>query len=369
LAFRALPQSPPSRLDAAMPPSTTTDPSAGALISSALGAFLVMAAATAVQVITITPPHAAHPSAPFVHPVPPLPERSHLHSPLEPASSDEPTTPDDDPTCVDDHPSCPAWASAGECSKNAAFMRSSCRASCHVCNSTRPRPRELSSCEDSNANCATWAAIGECDSNPGYMLHHCPVTCRMCQSATCFDKSDDCAARCRGGAASNFSAAQKCYSDPRLLGECAWTCGACAEHRFSKPQCKRDPSAAPAAVPGSVDKIFSSIAAREGATVHSREPWVITVDNFLSHQEADEVIAAGSNHGTGWARSQAGDGIQAARTSSTAWCEGKCLANPTVQRIEARVSELLLGIPMEYSEPMQASSCVEAARGAELCGS
>ena len=61
----------------------------------------------------------------------------------------------------------------------------------------------------------------------------------------------------------------------------------------------------------------------------------------------------GSESGTGWARSQAGDGVQAARTSSTSWCKGKCLTNWAVQNVEQRVSALMGGIPMEHAEPMQ----------------
>jgi len=258
-----------------------------------------------------------------------------------------------DPGCVDSNPSCEQWARSGECFKNEAFMRSNCRASCHECNGGKPKPKKLGGCEDTNDNCATWAAIGECDSNPGYMLEQCPVTCKMCQSDTCFDERKDCADRCKGGVESNYSATLKCYYEPQLLDECAWTCGACKEHRFSKPQCKRAAGAKAAAVPGSVDKIFSSIAEHEGATVLSREPWVITIDNFLTSAESDAIIAAGSNSGTDWGRSMAGDGVQASRTSSTAWCQGRCLADPTVQAVEKRVSDLLGGIPMENAEPMQ----------------
>ena len=88
-------------------------------------------------------------------------------------------------------------------------------------------------------------------------------------------------------------------------------------------------------------------------TILSSDPWILTIDNFLTSEESDAVLKAGSNSGTDWARSQAGDGVQAARTSSTAWCKGKCLQDPTVRAVEQRVSSLLGGIPMENAEPMQ----------------
>jgi len=254
---------------------------------------------------------------------------------------------------VDDDPNCEQWARSGECERNRAYMERSCRASCHVCASNKPKPKPVEECEDRNANCATWAAIGECQSNPGFMLQNCPITCKMCQSKTCRDELDDCADRCRGGAASNYSESLHCYSNPELVEKCAWTCGACKEHRFKKPQCARAPGSTPAAVPGTVNSMFQRIVdGTPGVTVLSEEPWVIVIDDFLSSAEADEILKAGSSSGTAWGRSQAGDGVQAARTSSTAWCKGKCLANPTVRAVEDRVSTLL-GIPMENAEPMQ----------------
>lgn len=287
----------------------------------------------------------------------------------KPKAEMQPPTPKEprDPNCVDSDDNCAAWAKGGECDRNPEFMKASCRASCHVCNGGKPRPKKANACEDSNTNCATWAAIGECQSNPGFMLANCPVTCKMCQSETCFDALPDCKERCRGGAASNFSESVNCYYEPELVEKCAWTCGACKEHRFDKPSCKRRAGVRPAAVSGSVNSIFQRIADEEpGATVLSSPqgdgPWVITIDDFLSDAECEAVKAAGSNQGSSWARSQAGDGVQAARTSSTAWCKGTCLGDPTIQTVEKRVSDLLRergaseGIPMENAEPMQVGS-------------
>ena len=270
-----------------------------------------------------------------------------------------------DPNCVDSDESCESWARSGECDRNQGFMHSNCRASCHICNGGKPKPKRANACEDSNTNCATWAAIGECQSNPGFMLQNCPVTCKMCQSETCKDELDDCTARCKGGIASNYSENLNCYYEPELVEKCAWTCGACKEHRFDKPQCERRKGTKPAATPGSVDKMFNRIkddlpnaftpgsGTTPSVNVLSSEPWVITIDDFLSSEECDDILKAGSHSGTAWGRSQAGDGVQAARTSSTAWCKGACLQHPTVQRVEQRVSDLLGGIPMDNAEPMQ----------------
>ena len=250
-----------------------------------------------------------------------------------------------DPSCVDEDESCEQWARAAECDRNKEFMHTKCRASCHICASNKPKPKSANACEDTNNNCATWAAIGECQSNPGFMLTQCPVTCKMCQSETCKDDLPDCTERCRGGAASNYSENLHCYSQPELVEKCAWTCGACKEHRFDRPMCKRDKSLLdqPHTVkPGMVNKIFQRIVDEQpGVTVLSSDPWILAIDDFVTSEESDAVRDAGSESGTGWARSQAGDGVQAARTSSTSWCKGKCLQNWAVKNVESRVSSLM----------------------------
>jgi hypothetical protein len=70
-------------------------------------------------------------------------------------------------TCQDTHPNCGYWAGVGECSRNPAYMLTSCCASCAA-----------GTCTDSNANCGYWASIGECSRNPGYMRTGCCSSCR-----------------------------------------------------------------------------------------------------------------------------------------------------------------------------------------------
>ncbi|KAL3919641.1 MAG: hypothetical protein SGPRY_005556 [Prymnesium sp.] len=260
-------------------------------LSSLVGASTVLIVSFVIQMRGHLPvtasPSGGYPSAPIMETEPPrvdstLQEQKAQAHPNSKEFADKAFK----ETCSDKNPSCEAWARVGECFKNSRYMRDRCAASCHICASSKPAPKKPSACEDTNANCATWASIGECDSNPGYMLTQCPVTCRMCQSSSCFDARDDCAERCRGGVESNFSASVRCYSEPSLLSECKWTCGACDEHRFSRPACKRDSEAKPAALPGTVDKIFSSIAQREDATVRSREPWVRPPTSLPHHPAA-----------------------------------------------------------------------------------
>ena len=51
-----------------------------------------------------------------------------------------------------------------------------------------------------------------------------------------------------GGIESNFSESLRCFYEPELVEKCAWTCGACKEHRFDRPKCQRPRSLKPAAI-------------------------------------------------------------------------------------------------------------------------
>ena len=226
--------------------------------------------------------------------------------------------------CRDAENACGGWADAGECQRNPNFMNVSCKRSCGICSSIlgggafgisgggAAASGQRKSCDDKSSFCGQWAAVGECDSNPTYMRSQCPVTCHLCQSAACHDIDEaSCATQARRGL---------CRSEPeRMYDQCRWSCKWCAMEKGSR--CLRAAGTLPAARKGSLAHMFnravsSSEMARYTPVVLSRDPWVVTFETFLSAEESDAIIRIG---GRGWQRSQAGDGVQSVRTSSTAW--------------------------------------------------
>ena len=233
-------------------------------------------------------------------------------------------------------------------------MNASCQRSCSLCpavlggqGSQTPRMEaQQRRCEDKSSFCGQWAAVGECDSNPGYMRVNCPVTCHLCQSARCHDVDvKQCAAQARAGA---------CRAEPdRMYKECRWSCKWCAMETGSR--CRRAAGDMPAARQGTLEYMFGRAVEDPSfrtltPRVHSRDPWVVSFETFLSHEESERIIQVG---GRGWQRSQAGDGVQAVRTSSTAWCDpGSCQRDPVLTRIRRRISNLTL-VPERNAEHMQ----------------
>jgi len=89
---------------------------------------------------------------------------------------------------------CKAYASEGECRKNADFMLNSCPRSCLSCpprngmndedDEEYDEMMELSSggeqCSDFRDRCGEWAMAGECVLNPEWMVENCRDSCYMC---------------------------------------------------------------------------------------------------------------------------------------------------------------------------------------------
>jgi hypothetical protein len=89
--------------------------------------------------------------------------------------------------CSDRSRTCIFWAQNGECSKNEAYMTTSCKLACQLCSGTLtpaplppPPPKASGGCKNHNEYCEYWAQTGECAKNPDYMQINCPLSCNWC---------------------------------------------------------------------------------------------------------------------------------------------------------------------------------------------
>lgn len=87
--------------------------------------------------------------------------------------------------------------------------------------------------------------------------------------------------------------------------------------------------------------------------VHSREPYVMTFDRFVTDEECAAFISTTATH---FGRSLAGDTISPVRTSRQAWCQRgiatDCYSHPLTQRVAERIQNLT-GVPTTNSEFFQ----------------
>jgi len=152
-----------------------------------------------------------------------------------------------------------------------------------------------------DATCEEWARGGECDRNKGFMRQQCARACNSC----------------------------------------GWVDNAC------------EGTAPPAKMAGGINEVFERAAEMPSATVHHRDPWVVTFSNFVSDDEAAAFIDTTSHH---FERSLSGDQVSPVRTSQQAWCQphitDACVKDPLVRAVHERVVNVT-GVPIENAEFFQ----------------
>lgn len=191
----------------------------------------------------------------------------------------------------------------------------------------------LSKCQNKDESCAIWKVEGECEGNPDFMRIKCPAICQNC---------------------SLVSLEERCPLDldvPMVWG------------------------------PGDLNKMFVNITTgsefqKYQVNVLSRPdyingdteetanykigPWVVTLDNFLSNEEADRMVQLGSEEGyeqSADVGEMNPDGtfendINTDRTSINSWCRTVCYEDPTAKKVMQKIEEVS-GIPEANSEFIQ----------------
>ncbi|KAL3905229.1 MAG: hypothetical protein SGARI_004564 [Bacillariaceae sp.] len=209
-------------------------------------------------------------------------------------------------------------------------------------------PEELrADCRNEEPECALWAAIGECESNAIlYRMHTNALSYRILHS---------------------FSLLSRLIV---VIYNCGPMCKSC-EMLTVEGRCKIDPDAVPIWKEGSLDAMFTKLTSEPykseyDVEVISREPWIITMENILSDDDADHIVELG--HVKGYKRSmnvgekQAdgsyGETESIHRTSYQAWCQKGCKNDTAVLNMHERLTNLT-GIPSNNAEFIQLLRYVE----------
>lgn len=146
---------------------------------------------------------------------------------------------------------------------------------------------------------------------------------------------------------------------------CPLSCNRC-DLRDPKVRCDRarlNIATEPIYKSGDLDDMFSHIEEdfgdRYGVTIVSRDPWIVTFDNFVSDEEVTAIIESVEGH---WERStdtgqtnafgETGRVLSSSRTSINAWCRYRCENDPHVQRVSQKIAEITR-IPTENYESFQ----------------
>ncbi len=175
-------------------------------------------------------------------------------------------------------------------------------------------------------SCTYWAALGECDANPKYMQTNCAPACYTCEKL-------DIRHRCpiEPGNESIWKPGDLNTLFENIVDNADGT-GAYVRYNpiaYSRPMHKRDGTAVPGVV-------------KDG-------PWVVSLENFISAEEADRLIEIGKVQG--YKRSadvgkEKPDGshdskVSDSRTSHNTWCqEESCTEDPLVAPVIERIANV-----------------------------
>lgn len=146
--------------------------------------------------------------------------------------------------------------------------------------------------------------------------------------------------------------------------KCAPVCQSC-EYLTVEGRCPLDPDAPEAWKAGDLDKMFLKLTSEPyfsnySVKVLSDDPWVITMDNVVSEEEAKHLISLGFEEGfkrsadVGKIRPDGSfdNSINEGRTSTNAWCQHSCYEDETARKVIFRLSNIT-GIDEHNSEYLQ----------------
>jgi len=277
--------------------------------------------------------------------------------------------------CNDMNKECDSWAGQGECDANPKYMLQYCRRSCEVCpdqiEAELARQRALENMSEDDLKHGLDMGVKQDLVVPTFNVFEENSVARISKSRQ-FMKDDPVQNKELRELAQNTHAqctawaiAGECEKNPAyMITKCCPACMTCNQLSI-EGRCPVDPDAKQAWQPGDLNKMFERLAnepylSKYDVNVLSRDPWVITMDNVLTAEEAEILIELGANEG--YVRSsdvgkRLADGtfdskVSDFRTSYNAWCQDDCYRDPVTTRVIERISNLT-GIDDTNSEYLQ----------------
>jgi hypothetical protein len=190
-------------------------------------------------------------------------------------------------------------------------------------------------CHDRYSICPTEAKRGSCETTPGWMIVHC---CQSCDTYSSIDASRliDPTMRCSKEHLNTTAPIWKAGDLNALFTK--WATDAAMKELY-------DPT------------VLSSPGGAHGGIAG---PWVMTLDHFVTPDEADALVRGGQRVGLERSTDQGATNrvgerekvVSQTRTSSNAWCTGACEALPEVDAITQRIEDVTQ-IPRSHYESFQ----------------
>ena len=305
----------------------------------------------------------------------------------------------DDAECRDYAETCQVMAEEGKCMENSVYMLEHCPKSCLTCFGNKRTTVTIDFGVEQDITHHADPAVAEQIVNVIQRTHDYMVT-EVFQDQQYVAVRRDC--RNLDPHCSVYAAMGECHGTNDALAmfqNCAPACHACnAVEHFRR--CARRPEHVDIFQPGDLNSMFQRIVqSYPKTTVLSQPtgealsddevplPWILLLDDFLTNEECDWLIAKGYEQGF-HQTSEISDEIQQdgtfsdkigqGRTSMDSWCQVGCEDHPVGKSIMDRMTNMT-GIPIEYTEYMEILKYEEGGRyerhhdviatqGQERCG-
>ena len=206
------------------------------------------------------------------------------------------------PNCQDNNDRCDEWASTGECTYNPGYMLKECKLSCFVCSDIIYDQEDLNigldlgvaqSLQSPDGRFQDDEVISFIETNRQSWLQHEPHVRRTCKNLR-----DQCTVRALNG---------ECETNSEIMkSNCPVACQSCLFGTL-EDKCPIDPNAPEVWKPGDLDAMFERLTSEPYLSKYQVEilsspqmnngPWVITMDNVLSENEAKNFIDLGAKQG------------------------------------------------------------------------
>mmetsp|Transcript_26531 Transcript_26531/g.58115 ORF Transcript_26531/g.58115 Transcript_26531/m.58115 type:complete len:472 (+) Transcript_26531:92-1507(+) len=274
----------------------------------------------------------------------------------------------DESDCQDQHPKCLDWAAIGECEANPVYMLRNCARSCIQCpdqaeelaEMIEAKKRKIRVWTNSELEIAEDLGVEQLLENENFKVSLDQTAVRIAaarehlqNAGLDFDLMDIC--KNKHEHCTTWAVAGECQKNGRyMLDNCRPACMECHMLHIDN-RCAVDPNEKPAWKPDGLNAMFEHlisepIASKYPVTILSRDPWVITLDDVVSEEEAEKLVQLGAVKG--YERSQDvgkrnADGtygaiVSTGRTSSNAWCTDECYNDPVLTQVTNRLSELTM---------------------------
>ena len=216
-----------------------------------------------------------------------------------------------------------------------------------------PKSFKRQACTDSRLCAKKSITAEQCEADEG-LRKQC---CRSCHELACVDLDEQCF---------DWSLADQCIDNAEFMKKNC--CASCSPD--PDDPCSTDPSSRPDVYKGDFTRAFERIIRdypQYNITVHSRDPWLITLDNLLTDDECEGIKeAVGGKHGEYIKPSTTAKPVRQPngqviltdvpdqiRTSHNAWCQHRsCYDHPVHEAVIQRIMSIV-DLPPNNAEHMQ----------------